>query len=304
MSLPVKGTTERAVGSLSDPVPSDLFLAEIKIRSQFYGFARIGLTALHRFLKRAEKSPLKDVLYMAFLRHLPRAVYELENLGHFGLGKEHYCHFTSPIRRYADLLVHQQLLLKDCRRKVYTPEQVAEIAESCTSHEYNCDQAEFAAQDRMKIRYLDNLNRQDAALTVRGEVCRTSKLGAQIYLPDYGLMAYVNTPQLPNYWRFDHLKLDWTNLRNGERLFVTQSRDFKIAIADPVRGELLLTPALGAMPQPLEGDDSPEHQSPDWNELEVTAPPPAVANSRGKGRAAARKSRNSRSSRNSRNSRR
>ena len=39
-----------------------------------------------RFLRRAEKSPLKDVLYMAFLRQLPRAVYETESLGHFGLG--------------------------------------------------------------------------------------------------------------------------------------------------------------------------------------------------------------------------
>ena len=243
-----------------------------------------------RFLKHAEKSPLKDVLYMAFLRQLPRAVYETENLGHFGLGKERYCHFTSPIRRYADLLVHQQLLLHDTRKKTYSEEQVIAIADDCTSHEYNCDQAEFAAEDRMKIRYLDHLRQEDDTFTVRGEVCRTSKLGAQIYLPEYGLMAYVNSPQLPNYWTFDHLKLDWTNLRNGDRIFVTQSRQFKIAVADPIRGELLLSPVTIEIPQ--EPESRPVNS--DDNELEVFEPPRPMANSRGAGRAAARKSRKAR----------
>ena len=249
-----------------------------------------------RFLKHAEKSPLKDVLYMAFLRQLPRAVYESESLGHFGLGKERYCHFTSPIRRYADLLVHQQLLMKDNRRSPYSLEQVTAIANDCTSHEYNCDQAEFAAEDRMKIRHLDHLRRERSDFTVTGEVCRTSKLGAQLYLPEYGLMAFVNEPQLPNYWTFDHVKLDWTNLRNGDRLFVTQSRPFKIAVADPIRGELLLTPVTTEM-RPPELDASeppPATDRGDWNELEVFDPPRQAAS--------ARKSRNSRNSRGSRSS--
>lgn len=240
-----------------------------------------------RFLRRAEKSPLKDVLYMAFLRQLPRAVYETESLGHFGLGKERYCHFTSPIRRYADLLVHQQLLLHDNHRKVYAEEQVSAIADDCTRHEYNCDQAEFAAEDRMKIRHLDHLRREDAAFTVLGEVCRTSKLGAQIYLPDYGLMAYVNTPQLPRHWTFDHLKLDWTNLRDGDRLFVTQSRQFKIAVADPIRGELLLTPVPAEAPSEVPPEPATQDRG-DWNELEVFDPPAPERNSRGAGRKAAR----------------
>ncbi|MBR6471563.1 MAG: VacB/RNase II family 3'-5' exoribonuclease, partial [Victivallales bacterium] len=232
-----------------------------------------------RFLKHAEKSPLKDVLYMAFLRQLPRAVYESECLGHFGLGKERYCHFTSPIRRYADLLVHQQLLLHDNRRSPYNLEQVTAIADDCTSHEYNCDQAEFAAEDRMKIRYLDHLRCQDPSFTVTGEVCRTSKLGAQLYLPEYGLMAFVNEPQLPNYWTFDHLKLDWTNLRNGDRLFVTQSRQFKVVVADPIRGELLLTPGTTET-SPVEPAEPPLQDRGDWNELEVFDPPRKAASAR------------------------
>ena len=139
----------------------------------------------------------------------------------------------------------------------------------------------------MKIRHLDHLRREDAAFAVRGEVCRTSKLGAQIYLPDYGLMAYVNTPQLPRHWTFDHLKLDWTNLRDGDRLFVTQSRQFKIAVADPIRGELLLTPVPAEAPSEVPPEPATQDRG-DWNELEVFDPPAPERNSRGAGRKAAR----------------
>ncbi len=200
--------------------------------------------AMVRFLKHAERSPLKDVLYMAFLRHLPRADYGEECQGHFGLGKEYYCHFTSPIRRYADLLVHQQLLAHDLRRKTYSLEAVHDLGSLCSAKEYNCDQAEFAASDRMKIRYLLALGREKAApLLLTGEVCRVTKTSAQVYLPDYGLMAFVQESDLPRSWRFDAQKCVWSNTRDGDRIYITQKRQFRMEMADPVRGELHLSPA-------------------------------------------------------------
>ncbi|MBO7742347.1 MAG: VacB/RNase II family 3'-5' exoribonuclease [Victivallales bacterium] len=207
-------------------------------------------TGIVRFLRAAAKSPMKDVLMMSFLRQLPRADYGLESMGHFGLGKERYCHFTSPIRRYTDTLVHQQLLALDCRRELYTPEAVATIAAECTALEYNCDQAAFAAQDRMKIRLLRNQLDEKGFVVVRGEVCRTAKSGAQIYLPEYGMLAFVNDDQLPRRaWSFDARRLVWTNTLNGDRLFVTQDRSFTVDVADPIRGELYLRPlAAGEKP--------------------------------------------------------
>ncbi|MBP5299961.1 MAG: hypothetical protein J6Y80_01020, partial [Victivallales bacterium] len=76
-----------------------------------------------------------------------------------------------------------------------------------------------------------------------------------------------------------------------------------IALADPIRGELLLTPAICPAPDAPAECEPPAQSSSDWNELEVTDPPPAVPYSRGKGRAAARNSRNSRGARGSRRSR-
>ncbi len=204
-------------------------------------FSRSGMV---RFLKMAEKSPLRDVLCMAFLRHLPRADYGAECLGHFGLGKEIYCHFTSPIRRYTDTLIHQQLLAIDNKRKTYDLETIAALAAQCTSLEYNCDQASFAASDRMKIRYIAQQLEDDPELRLRGEVCNTTRNGASIYLPKYGLLAFVNAPALPPGWRFDALKLEWHDRYSDETIFVTQDRLFSVVTADPVRGELTLLPAL------------------------------------------------------------
>jgi hypothetical protein len=139
--------------------------------------------------------------------------------------------------------VHQQLLALDCRRELYSADTVAAIAAECTALEYNCDQAAFAAQDRMKIRLLRNKLDEKGYVTVRGEVCKTAKSGAQIYLPEYGLLAFVNDDQLPRgAWSFDTRKLVWLNRLNGDRLFVTQDREFTVDVADPVRGELFLRP--------------------------------------------------------------
>jgi ribonuclease R len=62
-----------------------------------------------KFLKRLEGHPKKQVLETLLLRSLKQAVYDIANVGHFGLASDHYLHFTSPIRRYPDLRVHRQV---------------------------------------------------------------------------------------------------------------------------------------------------------------------------------------------------
>src|SRR5690606_24392827 len=64
---------------------------------------------LARLLKRLDSHPKKNVLEMLLLRSLKQAVYDIVNIGHFGLASDHYLHFTSPIRRYPDLRVHRQV---------------------------------------------------------------------------------------------------------------------------------------------------------------------------------------------------
>ncbi len=64
----------------------------------------------NQVLVKAKGTPEQALIHEVVLRSQSQAVYSPHNLGHFGLGLRHYCHFTSPIRRYSDLLVHRALV--------------------------------------------------------------------------------------------------------------------------------------------------------------------------------------------------
>jgi ribonuclease R len=84
-----------------------------------------------RWLAKVQKHPRRQVLEMLLLRSLMQATYDLKNIGHFGLASEAYVHFTSPIRRYPDILVHRAVkyLLRGGKPKT-TPAALEQLAES------------------------------------------------------------------------------------------------------------------------------------------------------------------------------
>ena len=99
---------------------------------------------LNAFLARAAHAPLVDVIMNAFLRTMSRASYCANASEHFGLGKDLYSHFTSPIRRYSDLLIHQQLWAFDTGQKTRDLEECAQIGDACTAQEMVFDNAYYA----------------------------------------------------------------------------------------------------------------------------------------------------------------
>ena len=94
--------------------PSQEALYELVPLLEELGYPTAGLLdlssgAIERVLEIAQDRPEKDLVFMKVLRSMKRAVYSTVNIGHFGLASECYCHFTSPIRRYPDLIVHRLL---------------------------------------------------------------------------------------------------------------------------------------------------------------------------------------------------
>lgn len=79
---------------------------------------RAVAASFNKMLKEVQGKPEQHVLEQLGIRTMSKAVYTSSNIGHYGLGFEHYCHFTSPIRRYPDVMVHrilQQCLEKDLK---------------------------------------------------------------------------------------------------------------------------------------------------------------------------------------------
>lgn len=115
---------------------------------------------IQQYLKAAESEPAYPLLVSQMLRCMQKACYEAEDRGHFGLGEESYLHFTSPIRRYPDLLVHRML------RKYYyekclsvAPEDQAIVREASVQssmQERISADAEFACMDMKKAEYMAN----------------------------------------------------------------------------------------------------------------------------------------------------
>ncbi len=109
---------------------------------------------LNNVVRQYAGSPLAYPVALACLRNLPRAHYAPARRGHFGLAMEDYTHFTSPIRRYPDLLVHRQLkAAEEGRPALYSHKDLAALGAHCSETERDADEAERQSVDIERIAY-------------------------------------------------------------------------------------------------------------------------------------------------------
>lgn len=198
---------------------------------------------LVKFLRELGSGSSASMLGFSLLRVLPRAEYGMESEGHFGLGKDLYCHFTSPIRRYPDLLVHQQLLALDQGRSGRPGPMLADYVARCNTLEAKVDQAGFALSDRLKLRYLLDQQKGKGGASIIGLVSRVTAAGLNIYLPELGLMGFAPLRRLgAGPWRFVAERYALVNRRSGRSYRCGDELLLRIKDADVVRGELELAP--------------------------------------------------------------
>jgi ribonuclease R len=110
-----------------------------------------------KVLKEASGKPHEYIINTVLLRTMQQAVYSSQNIGHFGLASPTYLHFTSPIRRYPDLIVHRILKANMKRprgRPVYTEEQLETLGRHCSIREREAMEAEREMFDRLKVRFM------------------------------------------------------------------------------------------------------------------------------------------------------
>jgi len=111
--------------------------------------------SFNNLLKDVYGKPEQHVLEQLGIRTMAKAVYTSKNVGHYGLGFEHYCHFTSPIRRYPDVMVHR--ILQECLDKNVKPDKkMDEKCKHCSDKERKAMEAERASNKYKQVEFMQD----------------------------------------------------------------------------------------------------------------------------------------------------
>ena len=168
-----------------------------------------------RLLKQIKGRPDAGLLQTVMLRSLRQARYEPENVGHFGLGYEAYTHFTSPIRRYPDLLVHRAIKAVLAGKK-YKPSggKWAELGEHCSMTERRADDATRDVEAWLKCFYM----REHLGSVFMGTVSAVTGFGMFVSLDDLYVEGLVHISELgKDYFHFDAARYQLLGERTGQR---------------------------------------------------------------------------------------
>ncbi|HXA08986.1 MAG TPA: ribonuclease R [Chthoniobacterales bacterium] len=183
-------------------------LAEYRQFVISYGFNAGDLThrrELQRLLASFDGKPEEQALKIGLLKSLKRARYATQPLGHFGLAKNNYAHFTSPIRRYADLVVHRTLAERDGKRGARgSAGELAGIAEHISTTERVAAEAENESVKMKKLEFLQRQLTEKNPQVFRAVVIEVRNYGLLIELPDVLLTGLVHVSSLnDDFYIFD-----------------------------------------------------------------------------------------------------
>jgi len=218
-----------------EPDPSRLY--SFGDLAQVYGI-RVGDLSLHGELQKTltliRGRPEEHALKLALLKSLKRAVYSPHPTGHFGLAKTHYTHYTSPIRRYADLVVHRVLDRLE-RGGAASPEQSLKHLEQTATHISDTERAAADAENesrRLKeMEYLDNLARSSHPPQFRAVVYEVRRFGLFVELVDLMVRGAVRREDLPPGDYFFDAANDHLLSRDPKRQFGVGDR-FDVCVAN------------------------------------------------------------------------
>jgi ribonuclease R len=181
-----------------------------------------------RLLERIRKRPDFGLLQTILLRSLKQAVYSPSNVGHFGLAFEAYVHFTSPIRRYPDLLVHRAIKATLSRKK-YVEEDWEALGRHCSETERRADEASRDVENWLKCYYM----RDHVGGTFSGSITGVVPFGLFVTLDDYFVDGLVHISELGrDYFQFDPARHMLLGERTGRRYRLADRMTVKLVRVD------------------------------------------------------------------------
>lgn len=151
-------------------------------------------------------------LATSYIRRMRLAFYSPDNVGHYGLGLTHYCHFTSPIRRYVDLVAHRILFGEDDDR-----EELEMISAQCSTQERISAKAESSVVILKKLRLLNSIHEKEPFKEYQAVVTRVKNFGFSFEVIDLMLEGFLHVSELHNdYYVYDETRMTLRGRHHGE----------------------------------------------------------------------------------------
>lgn len=197
---------------------------------------KITQEALQNFMAKVEGKPGAEVLNMMLLRSMQQARYSENNHGHYGLAAEYYTHFTSPIRRYPDLLVHR--MIRDYTqatedKRDHFAQVIPELASSSSRLERRAIDAERVVEAMKKAEYMEECVGDE----FDGIVASVVKFGLFVELPNT-IEGLIHITSLPEYYQYNERTMTLQGEKSGKVFKVGQAIRVKLTKADKETGDI------------------------------------------------------------------
>ena len=191
--------------------------------------------SFNQMLKDVHGKPEQHVLEQLGIRTMAKAKYTTDNVGHYGLGFEHYCHFTSPIRRYPDVMVHR-LLFQSLENKLVADKKMEEKCKHCSERERAAMESERTANKYKQVEYMKNFLGEE----FEGVISGVASFGFWVETVLHKRVGLVSINSLTDYDDFRHVESDYCLVghRSGKKFRMGDKVWIKVVAANLTKRQL------------------------------------------------------------------